>query len=639
MQQKVCPRCATRYDGLASFCQRDGMALSYFDDEPDPYIGRLILEQFRIEALIGAGGMGRVYRARQTTVDRDVAIKVLHSELVQNPDAVRRFQREAKVSTAVDHPNVVRVFLFGQLPDGSLYLVMEYLKGQSLLDVMSQGSLPLARSLHVATQICEAVGEAHTHGVVHRDIKPENIMLISRGRDQDFVKVLDFGIARFLSGEQTIATQSGLIFGTARYISPEGAEGEHTDARSDVYSIAIVLYQMLCGETPFDSPSPVAMLMKHIHEPPPHLLTRVDDGRIPIAVADVVMRALAKNPDARYADAAAFGQALKQAAKGARLDLASMRPGPAAIAPAPVVLDFTPLPLPSQVDASSAEAGLPSDTVARREASSPSAQSMVARSVRPSRIQNSETLAAAPSPFADTTDSIAAPRQRTRTSTAPPMQRSRLGLVAAFVVGASAVVGGFYAWTDTAMPPPVVRDVRAVVPSVEQARTAPTTPPVRGQVSFSDVAPRAGDVVTIVTTGSIVENGGALFVLREEGPSTEQRLDTMVQVPTAAASHRFSEAGSYRVIYRRADGESVQASLVVVASTPSNPRNRSRRNTAERQLPPPMIVVPPSLPTPPQVSPTSDPGNDRIDWSLPASESVRGNAATPTAPPPWNGTI
>lgn len=325
-EDKVCPVCGTRYHAAATFCQKDGTSLMGSAAEQDPLIGQVLLEQFRIEEVIGAGGMGTVYRAHQSNIRRDVAIKVLHSELVQNPDAVRRFQREARVATSFDHPNLVRVFLFGQLPDGSLYLVMEYLKGRSLTEVLrAEGQLPPDRALHVSIQICDGIGDAHARGVVHRDVKPENVLLVKRGADPDFVKVVDFGIARLLWDENTHATQSGVIFGTARYISPEGAAGEHTDMRSDVYSIGVLTYQLLCGETPFSAPSPVAMLMKHIHQPAPDIRTRARGGAIPGPIADVVMRALAKNPDARQESSGALAEELRAAAARSGVDLSPFR--------------------------------------------------------------------------------------------------------------------------------------------------------------------------------------------------------------------------------------------------------------------------------------------------------------------------
>jgi len=335
---KVCPRCGRRYDAAASFCQKDGVPLLASSageaEAPDPWLGQVLLDQFRIEERIGAGGMGAVYRARQTSVDRDVAIKLLLPDLMQNPDAVRRFHREARVSTALDHPHVVRVMLFGELADGSLYLVMELLRGRSLAELLRvEGSLSVERALHIATQACDGVGEAHGHGIVHRDVKPENVFLVQKGGDPDYVKVLDFGIARLeTGGDASQATQSGLVFGTARYISPEGAAGEPADARSDVYSLGVMLYQMLCGETPFDAPTPVTLLMKHVQETPPDLRSRPGGRGVPDVVAGVVMRALSKDPDRRPANAPELAAQLRAAMRVAGMeapdpyDTARMRP-------------------------------------------------------------------------------------------------------------------------------------------------------------------------------------------------------------------------------------------------------------------------------------------------------------------------
>ena len=323
---KACPRCGARYDAAAVFCQKDGAGLRLIEEQTkDPRIGQVLLDQFRMEECIGVGGMGMVYRARQTTVGRDVAIKILHPDVAGNPDAVRRFHREARISTALDHPNVVRVFLFGQLNDGSLYLVMELLRGRPLSELLRvEPKLATGRALHIAAQVAEAVGEAHVQGIVHRDIKPENIFLTPKGRDPDFVKVLDFGIARLLHPEdQTSATQAGLVFGTARYISPEGAAGEKTDARSDVYSIGVLLYQMLTGVTPFEGSTPVQLLMAHINERPTPI--RSLQPGIPEGVADVVMRALAKNPDARFDDGAHFAEVLRDCAERSGIALRTRR--------------------------------------------------------------------------------------------------------------------------------------------------------------------------------------------------------------------------------------------------------------------------------------------------------------------------
>lgn len=322
---KVCAACGGRFPTDALFCPTDGTPLQSAAaaerEATDPYLGQELAGHIEIRQLIGVGAMGRVYRAFQRGIDRDVAVKILHRELSANTQLVSRFTREAKVASRLQHPNVVQVLLAGQLPDRALYMVMEYLDGLSLQSALAaaSGSLPLPRALHIALQLCDAVGEAHTQGIVHRDLKPENVMLVRRGSDPDCVKVLDFGIARINWGEQSVATAAGLIFGTARYISPEGAQGNAVGPASDVYAIGTLLYQMLAGRTPFDSEQAVGLLVQQIHDPAPPLRGIPQAAYVPASIADVVMAALAKDPAKREPDARALGQAIFDAAKAAGL--------------------------------------------------------------------------------------------------------------------------------------------------------------------------------------------------------------------------------------------------------------------------------------------------------------------------------
>ena len=321
---KVCPSCGARYPQDALFCAGDGTPLSSGSqgpDEEDPYIGQELSGHIQIKQLVGIGAMGRVYRAFQKGIDRDVAVKILHRELSANAQLVTRFTREAKVASRLQHPNVVQVLLAGQLPDRALYMVMEYLDGLSLQSALAAagGSLPLSRALHIVMQLCEASGEAHAQGIVHRDLKPENVMLVKRGADPDFVKVLDFGIARINWGEQSVATAAGLIFGTARYISPEGAQGNTVGPPSDVYSIAVLLYQMLSGRTPFEGDQAVGLLVQQIHDAPPHLKSIARAHYVPDPLAEVIMANLAKDPKRREPEARSFGHAIVDAAKAAGL--------------------------------------------------------------------------------------------------------------------------------------------------------------------------------------------------------------------------------------------------------------------------------------------------------------------------------
>jgi serine/threonine-protein kinase len=325
LRSKVCAACGGSFPADALFCPADGSPLQSAAaaerDSDDLYLGQEISGHIEIRRTVGVGAMGRVYRAFQRGIDRDVAVKILHRELSANAQLVARFTREAKVASRLQHPNVVQVLLAGQLPDGALYMVMEYLDGLSLQSALAAagGALPLPRALHIALQLCEAVGEAHAQGIVHRDLKPENVMLVRRGADHDFVKVLDFGIARFNWGEQSIATAAGLIFGTARYISPEGAQGNAVGPASDVYAIGTMLYQMLAGRTPFDGDQAVGVLVQQIHDPAPPLRSIPRAAYVPEPIADVVMASLAKDPASREPDARSLGQAIFDAARRAGL--------------------------------------------------------------------------------------------------------------------------------------------------------------------------------------------------------------------------------------------------------------------------------------------------------------------------------
>ena len=318
--RKICLRCGSKFSSQAEYCAHDGSLLVTDEDVADPLLGTVLLEQFRIDEQIGTGGMGTVYRAHQTTVGRDFAIKVLRAELARDDHAVLRFEREARLATSLDHPNLVRVFLSGRLSDGRLYIVMELLQGRSLAEELeTRGPLDLERALIIIMKLCAGLGAVHAAGIVHRDIKPENVYLTRKGGDDDFVKLVDFGIARALEadGFGPTTTQTGRVFGTATYISPEAAGGDDTDHRSDIYSLGVLAYQLLTGELPFEGSTAAAVLMQHVHKEPPSLATKGRGAEVPEEVARVVMRALSKDPDARQQTLAEFLDSLAEAAGNA----------------------------------------------------------------------------------------------------------------------------------------------------------------------------------------------------------------------------------------------------------------------------------------------------------------------------------
>nr|MDQ2645647.1 serine/threonine protein kinase [Myxococcota bacterium] len=283
--------------------------------QKDPYVGLCFDDQFRVEQAIGAGAMARVYRARQLGIERDVAIKILKRELMGMPDMLARFRREAELAARLLHPHIVVVHAIGRVPSfgpelgGEPYTALEYLDGPSLALLLERegGRLPLGRALHVVLGICDAVGEAHARGIVHRDLKPENVLLVQRGDDTDFVKLLDFGLAKAQKSAVELQTRAGAVLGTPRYVSPEGAQGDEVGPAADCYGLATLLYQCLAGRTPFTSPDALTLLAEHASAEPPELRLHPAAAAVPEPIAEVVMQNLAKRPELRAPDARAFG--------------------------------------------------------------------------------------------------------------------------------------------------------------------------------------------------------------------------------------------------------------------------------------------------------------------------------------------
>src|SRR5271154_552166 len=236
----------------------------------DPFIGRDILDgQFQILQKIGSGGMGSVYKAQQPEMNRMVGVKILHPKLANRKDLVSRFRREARAMSHLAHPNTTKVFLYGELDDGSLYIVMEFLDGKNLNQtVRAEGAFSVERGLPILIQACGALDEAHKKGIIHRDLKPENIFLCEQGGTKDYPKVLDFGLAKVTEREMRpgsiILTQEGMVFGTPEFMSPEQAQGKTLTAASDIYSLAVILYEVLTGKLPFDARNAMEYIQHHV---------------------------------------------------------------------------------------------------------------------------------------------------------------------------------------------------------------------------------------------------------------------------------------------------------------------------------------------------------------------------------------
>jgi len=333
----ICSNCGTLNISTDRFCKECGSVLStpqtpnsaslnFFGDaafqaekeRTDALIGRIIDGRYRLDVRIGTGGMGAVYRATRLNIGDEVAIKILHQDkLTNDPHTVERFRREARAAARLKHPNAVSIYDFGVAPDGLQYLVMDFVEGDNLRQIIKQqGPLTAPVAAQVLYQVSAALDEAHRHHIIHRDVKPDNIIInVIDGMLR--VKVLDFGIAKLREETANNLTQTGSVMGTPHYMSPEQCLGEELDGRSDVYSLGIVLYEMLCGAVPFRSPVSTAVVIQHVNQPPPSL-REMNIGISP-AVETVVMHALEKRREARPQTAGALAQELLRAVHGASI--------------------------------------------------------------------------------------------------------------------------------------------------------------------------------------------------------------------------------------------------------------------------------------------------------------------------------
>ncbi|RVU42717.1 serine/threonine protein kinase [Lujinxingia sediminis] len=294
-----CPQCQQRFDGDLEICPSDGSRLFHLDSPdavPDPLLGQVIDERFRIERLLGVGGMGAVYAGVQLSVNREVAIKVLRPEVSDREKALERFFREAKVVSELSHANIVSLFDFGQDRQRDLlYLVMELVRGISLGDLLERGRFRVNMALEVVYQVCGALTEPHARGIIHRDLKPDNLVMLPVSDGTVQVKVLDFGIARALE-QSTQITKTGMICGTPAYMAPEQAQNHAIDGRTDLYALGIILYEMLSGMVPFTGDTSLQILFSHVQKSPPSLRHMLPAGSLPDDIEALCYRMLSKDP-------------------------------------------------------------------------------------------------------------------------------------------------------------------------------------------------------------------------------------------------------------------------------------------------------------------------------------------------------
>ena len=309
---KRCTQCGEQYGDGVETCPADGSNLVQANSN-DPMVGRLLAGRYKVIQKVGEGGMGAVYKAIHNKMDRVCAIKTLTGLSTDNEAAVARFNREAKNSSRIDSPHAITIYDFGEAENGLLYLAMEFIDGKQLSDILDEeGVLPVERVVHITDQIAEALTAAHALGIVHRDLKPDNIMLTEKADQADYVKVLDFGIAKTMADDGADnVTKTGFVLGTPAYMSPEQLTGESLDARSDVYSLAIIVYEMLSGQLPFEGDNLQAKMIKRLMSDPIRLrdvMPSVTDS-----VERAVMSGLVRDREKRTPTVQAFASSLSDA--------------------------------------------------------------------------------------------------------------------------------------------------------------------------------------------------------------------------------------------------------------------------------------------------------------------------------------
>jgi hypothetical protein len=320
---KICPVCSREYPDEIRFCQDDGTTLRGAAPASS-LVGQVIADRYHVIKKLGEGGMGQVYLAEHVKMGRRSAIKVMNPSMIHDPDAIARFNREASNASRITHPNVCAVYDFGETPEGLIYLAMEFVEGVPLTELIEQeGALPLARATAIFKQTADALQAAHDLGIVHRDLKPDNIM-VARGRDgSDLVKVVDFGIAKAVGGDETgqKVTKTGLVVGTPEFMSPEQLSGDKVDGRSDLYALALVYFRMLTGQLPFQADSVQETMIKRLTDDPEKLAAARPDLTFPDGLQEVLDTALARTPATRYQTVAKFAEdvlGVAQLRKGTR---------------------------------------------------------------------------------------------------------------------------------------------------------------------------------------------------------------------------------------------------------------------------------------------------------------------------------
>lgn len=552
-----CPACGARYSAAQRLCPKDGAVLEPDETHEDRLIGTILDGKYRLDAFLSRGGMGAVFRGTHVMLNRPVAVKMINPDLVTSPEIVRRFQREARAATQLTHPNVVDVYDLGQTADGTLYIVMELVSGRSLKEVIrTSGPLEPARIVRILGQVCEGLALAHRRNIVHRDLKPQNIMLARDAAGAEVAKIVDFGIAKtFEPDAHTQLTAEGSTLGTPHYMSPEQATGREVDGRSDIYSLGVILYEMLTGEVPFSDPSLPSVLVKHMTEAPQPPSLRRPDLHVPPALEAIALRCLAKAPTDRFETAEVLAGVLRRAlpesaGEVATMPLSAPAPGEATV---PLAAPTTP--------GASAPAPPPAAAV-------PSAPAAVQRSVAVAAAAAPGEAGAAPATGTHPTAPAAASLPPPAPAATRGPGRALLALAAALIVVVGAAAGAWWlvARSAATTEPPAAADGDVPPPAWPAAAVGepPAAPPVPAE------APAAGRTRS--------DAGGVAGPTSTVGSATSPPVRGEVQRPAGAAASAPAPAGTGPAAASRPASEApvggaagARATPAVAASLPEAP--------------------------------------------------------------------
>jgi serine/threonine protein kinase len=607
---KLCPTCGAQYDDATERCANDETALirvkTTAAEREQAMIGRTLDRRYVIESKLGQGGMGTVYIAQQVAVGRRVAIKLLPPAIADDLAAVKRFMQEAKAASTLSHPNAITIHDFGQLEDGLLFLVMELVEGQTLASALKAArTLPVERAVRICAQILSALEDAHARGIVHRDLKPDNVIVSPRPGNPDFVKVLDFGLAKVADdGSHENLTQTGQVFGTPAYMSPEQALGERCDLRTDLYAVGVMLYEMVGGRRPFEGESPVSILVKHISSAPPPLAGPNPGVALPAALVEATQKALAKPREERFQSAAEMRAVLE-----------------AAIA-SPVGVSTAPPPRAGLGDAETLAPDSVAPAAVRRATNLGIAETLAPDSLPPSAVRSAASLApvaplAAPSVPSGFLGQVSAaslpPPVAASMPSAPPSRPERSPARLAAVVAVLGLAGGgAYFALQGAPPEPAVTTAAAQPAPVQAPSAAPS----------AAEAPRSARLQVEATPAAAQAEVRVVVGGRAEPVRLLGTLPGAVEVPLGAQVTLAFSAPGHQSVERALVVDGPVSVSVALPSAPPPTAPQPAQPTAA-----PSVAASPPRPSPPATQAPTPPAPRPAPTPKPAAPVTTAPAA------------